>query len=68
MPWVSGKFPGEDADAGFARIWGPAAPFDDLIREPPRPGEDWRGEPSRFGELALRLWLPLLDAERRETL
>ncbi|MEP6979739.1 MAG: exodeoxyribonuclease V subunit gamma, partial [Nakamurella sp.] len=66
--WVSDKFPGEDADPAFARIWGPAAPFAALNRELSRPDEHWMREPSRFTELALRLWLPMLTAERRESL
>ncbi|WP_240615971.1 exodeoxyribonuclease V subunit gamma [Nakamurella deserti] len=68
MRWVSDKFPGEDADPAFVRIWGAAAPFADVNREPSRPDERWMREPSRFTELALRLWFPLLTAERRETL
>ena len=58
---------GEDADAEHVLAWG-ARTYDDLRGEPPR--DDERGgswdpeEPSRFGRYAVRLWTPLLDAER----
>ena len=66
--WVSDKFPGEDADSAFARIWGASTSLDELVLIQPRADEHWSREPSRFGELALRLWAPLLDAERVESL
>lgn len=47
---------GEGADDAHVRVWGPGA---ELAAEPGPPG----GEPTRFGELAMRLWLPLLAQE-----
>jgi exodeoxyribonuclease V gamma subunit len=61
--WTSAKFPGEDADPAHALVWGPAAPFSTLLGAA-APGEQWLGEPTRFGELALRLWAPLLQHRR----
>jgi exodeoxyribonuclease V gamma subunit len=62
--WTSGKFPGEDADAAHALVWGPAAPFEAVSAAPAAPTEQWFGEPTRFGELSLRLWAPLLQHRR----
>jgi exodeoxyribonuclease V gamma subunit len=62
--WTSGKFPGEDADAAHALVWGSAAPFSAVSTSPAAPGEQWLGEPTRFGELSLRLWAPLLQHRR----
>ena len=43
----------------------PAAPLQVLL-DPPRPDEvAVRGETTRLGAYASRLWQPLLDAERR---
>jgi exodeoxyribonuclease V gamma subunit len=61
MRWASGDFPGEDADAANERIWGRRATLDALTSTP---ATGTNGETSRFGELALRLWGPLLDSER----
>ena len=62
--WKSDKFPGEDANAAHVRVWGTGAPLAKLLARAPGPDERWAGEPTRFGELALRLWMPLLDNER----
>ena len=43
--------------------WGPSAPIPGLDRAP-APGEEFDGETTRFGALALRLWSPLLVAEQ----
>lgn len=61
--WASQKYPGENAEPGSVRVWGPHAPLDVLLGEP-RPGEEIDGENTRLGALAARLWLPLLRAER----
>jgi exodeoxyribonuclease V gamma subunit len=62
--WQSGKFPGEDADPAHVRAWGgPTAPLSALLG-PPRPGEEVLGEDTRLGAYAVRLWTPLLRAEK----
>jgi exodeoxyribonuclease V gamma subunit len=62
--WASGKFPGEDADAPHVIVWGSAAPFDRVFSGLPSPDEKWAGEPTRFAELSLRLWSPMLQHRR----
>ena len=44
-------------------MWGPKASLPGLA-EPPGPGEEYDGETSRFGALAMRVWSPLLIAEQ----
>ncbi|WP_323793199.1 exodeoxyribonuclease V subunit gamma [Nocardioides sp.] len=56
--WRSAMYPGEDADPGQVRVWGPHAPLDRLL-EPGPLGPDFT-----LPVLAERLWLPLLDNER----
>ncbi len=58
--WASSKFPGEDADAPHALVWGGRARFDEVFATPAPADEQWAGEPTRFAELSLRLWSPLL--------
>jgi exodeoxyribonuclease V gamma subunit len=53
--WCEGRFPERD-DALYARVFGDKAGTEVLSRPGTR-------EPTRFGDLALRLWRPLLDAE-----
>ncbi len=55
--WTGQPAP-ENADAAHELVWGRAAPFDVLLR----------GDPGRFGELAMRVWSPLLDAETMDLL
>ncbi len=63
--WTSVKFDAEDADPAHEVVWGPRAPFDTVFgRTPPPPDEGWAGQPTRFGELSLRLWGPLLQHRR----
>ena len=62
--WTTAKYPGEDADAAHTLVWGPAAPFETAIARPGPSPEQWFGEPTRFGELSLRLWAPLLQHRR----
>jgi exodeoxyribonuclease V gamma subunit len=65
--WLSGKFPGEQADAEHVLVYGPGAPFSVLTDQRPAPGEGGQGWPTdetdRFGLLARRLWGRLLGAE-----
>ena len=61
--WNDGRFPGEQSEAAQVRAWGPSAPIPGLDRAP-APGEEFDGETTRFGALALRLWNPLLVAEQ----
>ncbi len=61
--WKSDRFPGEDADPAHVRAFGARSPIPGLDTTP-GPGEDFAGETSRFGALALRLWSPLLDSEQ----
>jgi exodeoxyribonuclease V gamma subunit len=69
--WASGDFPGEDADVANELVWGRRADLDVLLAALPgddnQPGQRELSEPSRFAALAVRLWSPLLDAERIET-
>ena len=62
--WRTGKFPGEDQDQAYARVWGNRAPLRTLLTAP-RPGEEVAGERTRLGAFAARLWLPMLRAERQ---
>jgi exodeoxyribonuclease V gamma subunit len=65
--WLSGMFPGEQADAEHVLVYGPDAPFSVLTDQPAAPGEDGAGWPAdetdRFGLLARRLWDRLLANE-----
>lgn len=63
--WDSSNFhDGEDRDKAHVRVWGPNPRFDELLG-PPRPGEQMPGEDTRLGALAVRLWLPVLTAQRK---
>jgi len=66
--WASGNFPGEEASPAHLQVWGSATPLSTLLTQAPRPDERWAGEPTRFGELAMRLWTPLLDSEQTTSL
>ena len=61
--WRGGRFPGECSEVEQVAAWGESAPVPGLD-EPPHAGEDFPGETTRFGALALRLWSPLLAAEQ----
>jgi len=61
--WKDGRFEGEQSDVEQVRAWGKGAGLPGLD-EGPRPGEEYAGETTRFGALALRLWAPLLTAEQ----
>jgi exodeoxyribonuclease V gamma subunit len=66
--WETGRHPGEDDEPEHLLAFGGRRPFDELAGEPPRDDERGPGwdaaEPSRFGRYAMRLWAPLLAAER----
>ena len=68
--WTTGQggFPKEDADTAFVEVWGPRCSFETLTAERPPAGEQWSDDGTRFGQLARRLWTPLLAAERLEQL
>jgi exodeoxyribonuclease V gamma subunit len=61
--WSDGRFPGEQSEPAALRAWGHVDRLPGS-NEPPRPGEVFAGETSRFGALALRVWSPLLTAEQ----
>ncbi len=62
--WLSGSFPGEQADDEHQLLLGGAVPFSALTAEPPWPGETWYpDETDRFGQLSRRLWERLLAVE-----
>ncbi|MBF6297244.1 exodeoxyribonuclease V subunit gamma [Nocardia amamiensis] len=52
---------GDHTDRHLRYVWGPAPRLDDLMAAPAPAGE--RGETTRFGALARRIWAPLLAAE-----
>jgi exodeoxyribonuclease V gamma subunit len=60
----SSRFPGENAEAAHRFVWGEQAPIDVLLG-PPLPGEEYDGESTRLGALAMRLWTPLLETAVR---
>lgn len=60
--WAGGRFPGENDTEAHRKVWGAGAPLQRLLG-PPRPGEETAGEDTRLGALAVRLWLPVLEAE-----
>ncbi|WP_151083770.1 exodeoxyribonuclease V subunit gamma [Nocardioides cynanchi] len=60
--WSSSFGGDRDADAAV-RVWGRGAALPG-VAEVPGPGEEFAGETSRFGALALRVWSPLIQAEQ----
>ncbi len=67
--WETDRFsatgiPGEDADPSHVQAWGEHAPLECLL-SPARGDERWNDQPHRLGQLALRLWGPLLDGAER---
>ncbi len=73
--WTSEKM-GERKDAEHVLLWGVDSPFETVTRARPRPADFLTGhqdgadgpEPHRLGVLAMRLWSPLLAAERLDSL
>jgi exodeoxyribonuclease V gamma subunit len=60
--WTS-AYGGDRDSAAVRRVWGPAAGLPG-VAVAPGPGEDFSGETSRFGALAMRVWSPLIQAEQ----
>ena len=60
--WSSDYGAKEHAEPAHVRVWGEFAPVDVLLG-PPRAGEEFDGEDTRLGALAMRLWQPLFVAE-----
>ena len=60
---TTGFHAAENDERCHGRVWGYRAPLQKLLG-PPRPGEEFVGEDTRLGALAMRLWLPLLTDER----
>lgn len=54
---------GEGRDAAHVLVWGRDRELDDVAGSPIGAGPDAGGESTRFGELAVRLWRPLREAE-----
>ncbi|GGU24412.1 exodeoxyribonuclease V subunit gamma [Nocardioides albus] len=61
--WNDGRFEGEESDVEQVRAWGTGSGIPGL-GDPPGSGEEFDGETSRFGALAMRVWSPLLTAEQ----
>jgi exodeoxyribonuclease V gamma subunit len=59
----SSRFGGDRDSDAVRRIWGPGASLPGVGVAPGK-GEDFAGEASRFGALALRVWSPLIQAEQ----
>jgi exodeoxyribonuclease V gamma subunit len=58
---------GDSTDADHLRVWGDAS-LADLTGIPADPSDRrWPDEPHLFGQLARRVWTPLLEAETRMT-
>lgn len=58
----SGDF-GDGRDAAHVLVWGRDRTLDDVAGAPTGSGPEAGGESTRFGELAVRLWRPLREAE-----
>ena len=54
---------GDARDPAHVLVWGRDRALDDVAGAPTGPGADAGGESTRFGELAVRLWRPLREAE-----
>jgi exodeoxyribonuclease V gamma subunit len=55
---------GEDADPSHVQVYGERAPVECLLTSP-RADEQWSTEPHRLGQLAVRLWEPLLGGAEK---
>ena len=69
--WVDSRYTfGEAGDPEHELVWGGSAPLAVLLGEQPYADEAgwWLDESTRFGQLARRVWHPLLDSERTESL
>jgi exodeoxyribonuclease V gamma subunit len=54
---------GDGRDPAHVMVWGRDRALDDVAGTATGPGADAGGESTRFGELAVRLWRPLREAE-----
>ena len=54
----------ENNDGAIQFVYGSDAPFSVLWEQPIQQGEQWFDEPKRFGQLARRVWQPLVDDEQ----
>ncbi len=54
---------GDARDPAHVLVWGRDRALDDVAGTATGPGPDAGGESTRFGELAVRLWRPLREAE-----
>jgi exodeoxyribonuclease V gamma subunit len=54
---------GDARDPAHVLVWGRDRPLDDVAGASTGAGADAGGESTRFGELAVRLWRPLREAE-----
>jgi exodeoxyribonuclease V gamma subunit len=62
--WESDRFDKEDREPEHELVYGRSLPFAALLEAAPWPDERWvPGEPTRFGQYALRLWGGLLQHE-----
>lgn len=52
----------EREDPAVEQIWG-KEPDLSVLMDPPRPGEEADGEATRLGAYAVRLWMPMFEAE-----
>ena len=68
--WATGQgtSQGGRATPRTSRSGDRSCPFETLVAERPHPDERWSDDGTRFGQLAIRLWKPLLAAERLEQL
>ncbi|WP_194288484.1 exodeoxyribonuclease V subunit gamma, partial [Ornithinicoccus halotolerans] len=62
-----GAIPGEQQDPAHVRLHGGAVPFAALLRAQAREDEQWfPGERTRLGQLARRVWEPVLSGPERK--
>ncbi|MGI9157931.1 MAG: exodeoxyribonuclease V subunit gamma, partial [Marmoricola sp.] len=51
----------EDVEPAHVAAFGKDFPYASLTAAAPRPGEEYDGETTRFGALAMRLWMPMIS-------
>jgi len=62
--WEGGfNRPGENADAAMMAVHGTDCPFSTVWDLPIPEGHTWSAEPTWFGQLAQRMWAPVIAAE-----
>lgn len=55
----------ERGSPAMTLLLGPHAAFDEVLAEPPLPGEEFPGEATRFGSIARRIFDPILAVDSR---